>query len=661
MTNNTLPSQQDEDQTANSFPNTNVVIDSDEQQDVTMVEPDPPNEPEAESEGQPEPEAMDDTTELHTAARNIDLAHMRKILESGSKQSIDINAKTSENGHTPLWDLVSAAVEWDEIHEDAVTCLKLLVTHGADVNAQANNGATPLHRCAFSWCHDTSAQIAQVLLDHGANSNANKTIKPVEAESTPESDTQIVTTNHDHNKDEEDDGCECGAHIGKLLQSAYKSATGQTLDITPPSKTQEPLVTPLHLAAGRSANLPMLKLLLSHGASPSLGVNDPDAGTPLHLAVAAGSETKHLEIITVLLSELGPDASSILSIPNTKGYLPIHLACESYSSFADSKSHEIVTALLNAGSPVDVPLPDTHPHENRRGLTPLLLVAQNSKLPSDNQTQPNPPLETITHLISLGADPTTSPPLSQSALLFAVLSQNLGLVKCLSSLPQIDIASISASTEITKPLYAAAISAHPELIKFLVQEAHCPVDECDSEGYTALIHAAGYAKEKSKQAETIRMLVELGADIEAAIHDGRRPLHFAAFKGQANCVRELVRLGCDINAVDVNGWTALHFAGRYHHPEVVKILLDDEETGEIGQGKGKALIGKVVAGGPEPKMKDGEEIDIEGFNAADLAKTVRKGQETVDVLVERGEILGESTRDLKDEDLWEDKGGCTVM
>ncbi|KAM7218340.1 Ankyrin repeat-containing domain protein [Rhypophila decipiens] len=329
-----------------------------------------------------------------------------------------------------------------------------------------------------------------------------------------------------------------------------------------------------------------------------------------------------------------------------------------------------MVALLGAGSPVDVPLPDTHPRENRRGLTPLLLVAQNSQLsphPSSSQdaepdVEHNPPLKTITHLVSLGADPTIQGALNQSALFFAILASNLPLVKYLSTLPKVDLSFIK-TTE-SKPLHAAALSSNPDLITFLVKTANCPINEPDSEGYTALIHAAGYAKPDSSanqvgavlQASTIKTLVSLGADTEASISDGRRALHFAAFKGQVACLSELIRQGADISAVDDNHWTALHFAARYHHPECIKILLDN------GRGK-KNLIGQVVNGGPRPKYKDGNEIDITGFNAADLARSVRGGEETVALLIKYGEVLSQKTRDLEDDELWEEKGSsqCCVM
>ncbi|KAK3374727.1 ankyrin repeat-containing domain protein [Podospora didyma] len=425
----------------------------------------------------------DNPTELHIAARKIDIAQIRSTLDAQPAQDFEINAKTAENNHTPLLDLVIATLESEELHPDALDCLRLLASHGADVNAQDSDDLTALHRCALWHDHDIAVAL---LVEHGAKAN----------------------------------------------------------------------------------------------------IVDADAGSPLHSAVYGGSE----DIIKFLLSQ--PGIKECLSIANKQGYLPLHLAR------------------------VDIDV-----------------------------------LSTIAYLLDHGADPNKSAGLGQNPVLLAALSENLDAVQLLASRGA-DLKAMSESSDSGSagPLQAAVVAGHPDLCRWLVTEAGCQVDQRDSENYTPLIHAAGYSRGDS--AETVRTLVELGADMEAQISDGRRPLHFAAFKGQPNCAAELVRLGADVDAEDINGWTALHFVGKYHHPEVAKVLLD----------KGGAKVGKKVRGGPRPKKKDGEEFDIRGFTAADLAKIVRGGKETVGVLLERGGTLSDRTKDLVDEDLWEEEGNqCCVM
>ncbi|KAK3311863.1 ankyrin repeat-containing domain protein [Apodospora peruviana] len=586
-----------------------------------------------------EKEPVDDSTPLHLAARGIDLGQMQKLFEGPDKATVDVNAITASDGQTPLWDLVSAAAEYDEQHDDAIPCLRLLLDHGADVHHQASNGATALHRCATSWCCDTSRELAEVLLEYGADVNANKSLK-----TPPEPNNQ----SHVHTND----GCECGAHVGTVLGSLYKAATGHDLQLSSGSQTQphEPLVTPIFLAVGRNCNLPVTKLLIEHGAD--VNIVDPDAGTPMHIAAGAGNRSNtasdNEEIVSLLLSQ--PGAKDTILIKNKQHFLPIHLAAQNPQDAA-----KIFKLIVEAGgSPVDEPISADTPRENHRGLTPLMLVCQNARS-TDSDDRPTKAVE---YLLDRGADPNRTAALGQSALMLAVLAKQLPIVKLLVARGA-DVTALigndSSGDTGANALHAAVITPHPGLVRWLVAEAACcAVDKRDSDGYTALIHAAGYARGDGAEAvETVRVLVEeLGADIEAEIPDGRRALHFAAFKGQSACARELIRLGADVEAVDVNGWTALHFAARYHKPDVVGVLADD----------GGAQVGKRVTGGPRPKTKDGEEIEIQGFTAADLAKVVRGGEETVSLLLAKGDTLSEATKGYTDEDLLEDKGnGCCVM
>lgn len=54
----------------------------------------------------------------------------------------------------------------------------------------------------------------------------------------------------------------------------------------------------------------------------------------------------------------------------------------------------------------------------------------------------------------------------------------------------------------------------------------------------------------------------------------RRPLHYAAKKGNAEMVKTLVRKGANVNDKDNKGYTPLHYACSNGNPESVKILLE---------------------------------------------------------------------------------------
>jgi ankyrin repeat protein len=71
-----------------------------------------------------------------------------------------------EHGATPLHALVSSAAALSEDDSGALRqCLALLLRCGADVNAPAGNGSTPLH-----WAAGAGAEPAvRALIENGAN------------------------------------------------------------------------------------------------------------------------------------------------------------------------------------------------------------------------------------------------------------------------------------------------------------------------------------------------------------------------------------------------------------------------------------------------------------------------------------------------------------
>jgi len=67
------------------------------------------------------------------------------------------------------------------------------------------------------------------------------------------------------------------------------------------------------------------------------------------------------------------------------------------------------------------------------------------------------------------------------------------------------------------------------------------------------------------------MLIEAGAEVKVKDLDRRTPLMFAVDSGSAETVRMLLEAGADVHAQDNEG-TTVHDIADWYHPELLELL-----------------------------------------------------------------------------------------
>jgi hypothetical protein len=130
----------------------------------------------------------------------------------------------------------------------------------------------------------------------------------------------------------------------------------------------------------------------------------------------------------------------------------------------------------------------------------------------------------------------------------------------------------------------------------------------------ALAHASDF----EKSAETVRYLVENGADPKtAAQSDGYTPMHSAAYRGDLYIVQNFVRLGANPNAAKTNGWTVLHSAAYSSRLNVVQYLVGlGGDTVPINPKLTKATTSYPIGSTPLDMAKDQDVKDFLTKNGA---------------------------------------------
>ena len=241
---------------------------------------------------------------LYEAVDYNDINEAKRLISEGA----DLNVQVI--GKSPL----HLAIEKDELEMS-----RLLIEHGADVNAEDDLGSAPLHGANYS----DNVDLAKFLIEHGANVNAEDDLG-----STP-----LHGASYSGNVD-----------LAKLLIEHGANVSAEN----------ESGSTPLH-GASYSGNVDLAKLFIEHGANVNAAAKSGD--TPLHSASRSGSVKT-----AYLLIEHGANVNAVVK----SGSTPLHEAC--------CKGRlEVAKLLIRQGANVNA--------ENEDGATPLYNAALSTQLP----------------------------------------------------------------------------------------------------------------------------------------------------------------------------------------------------------------------------------------------------------------------------------------
>ncbi|OQV12609.1 Protein phosphatase 1 regulatory subunit 12A [Hypsibius exemplaris] len=161
------------------------------------------------------------------------------------------------------------------------------------------------------------------------------------------------------------------------------------------------------------------------------------------------------------------------------------------------------------------------------------------------------------------------------------------------------------------PLHATASCGYLSIAKFLIEngarvdivnnDGELPIDIADTDEMEHLLQTEIYKKgidiELARNEEEQIMQKDIkawydGESVKENVHPktGATPLHVAAAKGYQDIMRMLLELGVDLNARDADGWTPLHAAAHWGHREGCKMLVENGCDMEIKTNMGQTVI-----------------------------------------------------------------------
>src|ERR1700730_575283 len=434
------------------------------------------------------------STELADAAMKRNGEAVRSLLQ----RKADVNAPQIDG---------TTALHW-AVRLDDLDTAELLIRAGANVSAANRAGATPMQLAALNG----NAAMVEKLIKAGADSNV-----PL----TQYGDTALMMASRTGKTDA----------INVLLDGGAKVNAKETWGGTTALMWA---VSERHAAA--------VKMLIDHGADvnarsnfvPAANGRGFEGRTPVAPQPGQAAEEFASGWLTPLMfaaREGDVESARLLVAAGADVNAPASDGKDALGLAIFNGNYELASFLIDSKAQVN--------RADTQGFTPLFWAVDRRNM----ETAPNfpwmvttDPLPLIKKLLEAGADPNA-------------LVNNTPRARMRAGSPRIVFATA---------LMRAAFSGDLELVKLLLSYGADPAvvskdNETVLEAAAALGFIQGYSKGRSaaERLDVIKLLVDLGADVNAADDYGITPLMAAANMGEVSIIQFLVDRGADLGAYDL--------------------------------------------------------------------------------------------------------------
>lgn len=458
-------------------------------------------------------------TPLHLAARFGHVKLARWLLEHGA----DVNAR-AYNGFTPL-----------HLATDP-TVAKILLEHGADIEALTSYGDSALQRAAQKGTLPRAPHgqaVSKLLITAGAYYDIRTAIYLGDVDRVREllkSDASLANKRDHHSYAP----LHWAAKLGRA--SIVKLLLEQGVNVDARERWWES--TPLAMAL---AHPPVVRLLLEAGADPNVRTRGRgyDANSKLLDRAARAGQMETAKLLLVHSVDAGLRSES--------GFTPLHAAAV--------VGHEWMVRLLHReGLAADA--------ATASGWTPMSLAASRIQPDSEKTKEGNAKYKAVIRFLNDRGVPFG---------LFGAIA--LDKADRVAALLKADPA-LANRKKPGEPVLHFAVKLNRKDVVAVLLRVGADVNITGEHGATALHHAAIWGRE-----DIAKILIDRNANVNATDDHGIKPLHESARLGTPTVARLLLGAGAEANARDNRGRTPLACVGTFGNPsEVTEILLEHGGT-----------------------------------------------------------------------------------